>query len=96
MINTSKLYRIGSRPAKLASAKYGKRKIDNAAHNTLRLEVLRKALGMRQRDVAEEVGVTIQAVSQWEAGVKIPTDKHKIALCKVLGCTITELIDWRE
>jgi DNA-binding transcriptional regulator YiaG len=38
----------------------------------------REALGVRQIDMAGVLGVTRQAVSQWEAGVRRPSAAHAL------------------
>ena len=47
-----------------------------------RLKELRKALGLKQREVAERLGVKVGRVGSWEAGVE-PIPKTRIyQLCK--------------
>ena len=47
-----------------------------------RLKELRKALGLKQREVAERLGVNIGLIGQWESGAK-PVGKARIyQLCK--------------
>ena len=44
----------------------------------------RKTLGARQTDIAQVLGVTRQAVSQWEAGVRRPSAEHAAAYGRLL------------
>ena len=46
-----------------------------------RLKQLRKALGLKQRDIAEKLGVDVSSVSGWESGRPIPESRIK-PLCK--------------
>lgn len=53
---------------------------------------IRQAQGMTQKDLAEKLGVTPNAVSQWENGARDPrleTIKH---LAEVLHCTTDEIL----
>lgn len=56
----------------------------------------REAKYLMQKEVAERVGVHKATVSLWEAGVRPVSDRHKVALCKVLGCSILDLFEWEE
>lgn len=50
-----------------------------------RLKQLRKALGLKQRQLAERLGVTIGLVGNWEAGSQ-PISKPRIyQICKEFG-----------
>ncbi len=55
---------------------------------------LRKRLKLTQRQVAEAVGVTDQTISNWENEVYTPTltPAQTLALCKVLQCSLEELV----
>lgn len=55
---------------------------------------LRKCLNLTQRQVAQATGVTEQTISNWEVGLyKIRlTPKQTLNLCRVLQCTLEELV----
>lgn len=50
----------------------------------------RKEKGMTQEDLADRMGVSRQAVSDWERDVKKPETQNLIDLAKLLGASI----DW--
>ena len=52
----------------------------------------RKALGLNQTALAEAVGVTPGAVSQWESGLTNPTLEMLVKISAVLQCTVDELL----
>lgn len=52
---------------------------------------LRKEKGMTQADLAEKMGVSINAVSKWERGLNLPDASIMQNLCEVLGITLNEL-----
>lgn len=52
---------------------------------------LRKLRGLSQRQVAEELGVTRQSVSHWEAGGAFPSAEKQIALSQLYGVPPDEL-----
>ena len=56
---------------------------------------LRTRLNLTQKQVADAVGVTVQTVSNWETGTYNPklTLKQTAALCRVLQCSLDELIE---
>ena len=45
----------------------------------------------RQSEVAEAVGVSTMAISQYEAGKRIPQDKIKIKLARYFGESVESL-----
>jgi transcriptional regulator with XRE-family HTH domain len=47
-----------------------------------------------QEELAELLGVSRVTVSNWETGFRVPNDVHKMALCKVLDCSLYELFNW--
>ena len=59
---------------------------------TIRIKELRKERGLSQTAIAEAVGVTSGAVSQWEAGLTNPTLETLVKVAQVLGCTVDELL----
>ena len=44
-----------------------------------------------QSDVANAVGVTIMAISQYERGKRIPSDEMKLSLAKYFNTTVEKL-----
>ena len=56
-----------------------------------RLAELRHKSGKKQREVAEELGVTPQAVSKWERGLSCPDILILDELSLSLGVSIAEL-----
>ena len=57
-----------------------------------KLKELRKAKNYSQISLANELGVTQGAVSQWERGESRPNTENLIELSRVLQCTIDELL----
>ena len=58
-----------------------------------KIESLRKAAGLSQEDLANLVGVTQGAVSQWESGKSFPQAKLLIQISKILSCTVDDLLE---
>ena len=56
-----------------------------------RLAALRRQTGKKQREVADELGVTPQAVSKWERGLSCPDILMLDELSSSLGVSIAEL-----
>lgn len=56
-----------------------------------RLEAIRKSMGMTRTELAGAIGVTAEAVKQWEEGAT-PKWFKGLALIKVLGVDQGELI----
>jgi transcriptional regulator with XRE-family HTH domain len=57
-----------------------------------RLYELRKNQGLSQEELAEKLGVSRQAVSKWERGEASPDTDNLIALAKIYGLSLDELI----
>lgn len=56
-----------------------------------RIKQLRLSHGMSQQDLADKLGVTNMAVSQWERGVKKPKNDIRYALCDIFNVNIEYL-----
>ena len=56
------------------------------------LKAHRTRCNMTQEFVAEKVGVSRQAVSKWEKGLSEPSTSNLIALAKVFGVSVEELL----
>jgi transcriptional regulator with XRE-family HTH domain len=55
----------------------------------------RRAKGMTQVELAEALGITQQAVSEWEAGRKTPSNTMKAALLDVLDIDPVDVLpEW--
>ena len=65
--------------------------MDNAIAS--RLYEYRKANGYSQEELADKIGVSRQAVSKWERGESSPDTENLIALSRLYGITIDELIN---
>lgn len=57
---------------------------------------LRKEHGLSQRDLAEKLNVSRQAVSRWEQGTAMPSADNLIYLSKLYGITLDALIYGEE
>jgi transcriptional regulator with XRE-family HTH domain len=60
-----------------------------------KLAKMRAEAGLTQREIALELGMTDQAVSNWEQGISIPklTPMQTLLLCEILECSLKELVD---
>ena len=56
-----------------------------------RVAKLRKQMGKKQREIADELGITPQAVSKWERGLSCPDILMLDELASSLGVSIAEL-----
>ncbi len=54
---------------------------------------LRKASGMTQKDLAEKLNVSFQAVSKWENGDTLPDTGILLDLCDTLNTTADKLLN---
>ena len=61
-----------------------------------RLAILRHQTGKKQREVADELGVTPQAVSKWERGLSCPDILMLDELSSSLGVSIAALFEKNE
>ena len=52
----------------------------------------RTRCGMTQELVAERLGVSRQAVSKWESGTSDPSTSNLLALAKLFGVSVEELL----
>ncbi len=53
---------------------------------------LRVEKGMRQRDIAEQLGIADKTVSKWECGNGLPEVALMLPLCAILGISVNELL----
>ena len=53
----------------------------------------RKVKGLTQGQLAENLQVTVQAVSKWECGKGMPDSGLMLALAEQLGVTVTEILN---
>lgn len=58
-----------------------------------RLQQFRKRNGYSQEVLAEKLGISRQSISKWERGEASPEIDNLMALAKIYGVTIDELID---
>lgn len=55
------------------------------------LSYLRKKSELTQEQLAEQLGVSRQAVSKWEAGASYPEMDKMLLLCKLFSCSMDDL-----
>ena len=53
---------------------------------------LRKALGLSQEQLAEQLGVSRQSISKWETGQSAPELDKLVALSRIFGVSTDELL----
>lgn len=58
-----------------------------------KLPKLRKNNNFSQEQFAEKLNVSRQAVSKWESGLSYPDMDKMLQMCKILNCTLEELLD---
>lgn len=58
-----------------------------------KLQSLRKAAGLNQEELAEELGVSRQAVSKWESGTTYPEMDKLILMTRLFKCTLDDLVN---
>ena len=56
------------------------------------LKWLRKQKKISQEQLAERVGVSRQSVSKWECAEAYPEMENILALCKIFGCKLNDLV----
>ena len=52
----------------------------------------RKALGMKQKQLAEKLNMSDKSVSKWERGICLPDVSVYMELCEILGISINEFL----
>ena len=57
------------------------------------IQNLRKAKGMSQRQLADQLNISFQAVSKWENGESVPDTGILLELCEVLETTVEKLLN---
>ncbi len=57
------------------------------------IQHLRKAAGMTQKDLAEKLNISFQAVSKWENGDTLPDTGLLLDLCDILNITVDRLLN---
>ncbi len=57
-----------------------------------RLSDLRKKYGLSQEELAEKIDVSRQSISKWERGEASPNSNNLIAMSKLYGVTLDELL----
>lgn len=61
-----------------------------------RLKLLRKEKGVSQKAVAKEIGVTLSAYSNYEQGIREPSNQILINLCKYYNVSADYLLGLRD
>lgn len=57
------------------------------------LKFYRKAIGLNQESVANKLGITRQAYSNYEQGIREPSIEQIKQLCIIFDCTADELLE---
>ena len=57
------------------------------------IQRLRKTAGMTQKDLAEKLNLSFQAVSKWENGDALPDTGLLLDLCDILNTTVDKLLN---
>ena len=64
------------------------------AEYDLRLRALRTKKGLTLAELADKIGTNYQAVGRWERGTTEITLGDALKVCRVLGCSLDELVGW--
>ena len=58
-----------------------------------RIRELRQKKELSQEELARLLGVDRSSVAKWETGTNYPRAEKLLAMARIFGCTIDELID---
>lgn len=58
----------------------------------MQMSYARRRAGLRQRQVAEALGVSLGAVAMWDTGARKPRTDMLPKIAKLYGCTVDELL----
>ena len=61
-----------------------------------RLAELRKQHGLSQEELADQLGVSRQAISKWERGEASPDTDNLIELARIYGISLDELLGLKK
>ncbi|MBO4879370.1 MAG: helix-turn-helix transcriptional regulator [Clostridia bacterium] len=56
------------------------------------IQYLRKSAGLTQKDLAEKLNISFQAVSKWETGESLPDTGILLELSDILGTSVDKLL----
>ena len=57
------------------------------------IKSLRKSEGLTQKELAQKLGISFQAVSKWERGDTLPDTGLLLELCDILNTTADKLLN---
>lgn len=60
------------------------------------LKEIRQEKGLSQTDLAKKMGISSQAVQQFENGVRTPSLERAVEIAQALEITLDELIEFRQ
>lgn len=61
-----------------------------------RLRDARKAAGLSQLQLADDIGTIQEQISRWECGVYAPVDAMRPRLARALGVTVADLFPYPD
>ena len=61
-----------------------------------RLKLLRKQKGVSQKEIAKTIGISVSAYSNYEQGIREPSNEILIRLCKYFNVTSDYLLGLNE
>lgn len=61
-----------------------------------RVKELRTAAGMTQKELADQLGVTVPTVSKWELGQRTPELERVFRMTLIFGVPIEEIVQRTE
>ena len=61
-----------------------------------RVKKLRTAAGMTQKELADQLGVTVPTVSKWELGQRTPELERVFRMTLIFGVPIDEIVQRTE
>ena len=62
----------------------------------MKIKELRESRNMTQEQLSCKLNVSRSTVAMWEIGAIFPRTDNLLKLCKVLGCTVDELLKGEE